>query len=169
MRTKAVAKAHTKKRVHHTTTHKRRRRHVGAPAVVKRAVSKAKSLATNDLFLILAGAGLGGFAIPKLADMLPESVKPYQNYIPLALGVLGAIKGVKNHQLQMLSVGVACAGINPALKELKLISDPFVSDPFVSYPHNMYVNAPAQLSERAMQMIVENYKKSEKKVTGYGF
>jgi hypothetical protein len=86
----------------------------------------------------------------------------------LGLGLIGAMKLGKNKQLQLLSIGVACAGINPALKELKLISDPFISDPFVSNPM-MYFNGPSDLNADALKMIVSNYKKSERTVTGYGY
>jgi hypothetical protein len=168
MTTKTVKKTRAKSVSAHHRPHRRKKR-VGAPVIVKRAVAKAKELSTNDLLMIVAGAGIGGFVIPKLNDMLPSQVKPYGNYIPLGLGLLGAMKLGKNKQLQLISIGVACAGINPALKELKLISDPFISDPFINNPM-MYLNgAPSELNEGAYRMIVDNYKESKQAVTGYGF
>ena len=129
-----------RKKTHHhaKTTHARRKRRVGN-AIVQR-VTKYKELGQNDLIMILVGSAIGGYAIPKLAEMLPEQVKPYEAYIPLGVGGMMALK-MKDRNIKMIGIGIACSGVAPVMKELKLISAPeFVNGMYVNSANPMYIN-----------------------------
>jgi len=127
-----------KKRAHHPmhTVHKRRKR-VGAMPIIKRI--KPKTDHQKNMLLVLAGAAVGGFAIPKLIDMLPENFKQYGDYLPLAGGAALAFLA-KKEDIKMLGLGLAASGVNPVLRNLKVISGA-ESMAYVNASPDMFINA----------------------------